>query len=82
MEVIRASQTRLSIIVPVYNGARELRESLTALAAAAPGEEILAVDDASTDTSAAVATALGARVLRLARNSGPAAARNHGAAQA
>ncbi|MGH7314880.1 MAG: glycosyltransferase, partial [Candidatus Rokuibacteriota bacterium] len=44
--------------------------------------EILAVDDASTDTSAAVATALGARVLRLARNSGPAAARNHGAAQA
>ena len=40
------------------------------------------MDDPSTDTTAAVATSMGARVFRLARNSGPAAARNHGAGQA
>ena len=73
----------LSIIVPAYNSARELAESLAALtASAAPDEEILVVDDASTDTTTAAAADLGARVFRLARNSGPAAARNHGAAQA
>lgn len=73
----------ISIIVPVHNGARELRESLAALVESASSEdEILVVDDASTDTTAAVATTMGARVLRLAWNSGPAAARNYGAAQA
>jgi hypothetical protein len=73
----------VSIIVPVHNGARELPESLSALvASAAPDDEILVVDDASTDTTAAVASALGVQVFRLAQNAGPAAARNYGAAQA
>lgn len=82
-EVTGVSPTRLSIIVPVYNGASVLPASLASLkASAASDEEILVVDDASTDATAAVATDMGARVLRVARNSGPAAARNHGAAQA
>jgi hypothetical protein len=72
----------LTIIVPAYNCARELRACLTALIAAAPTEEIVVVDDASIDSTGEVAAAMGARVLRLAKNSGPAAARNHGAGQA
>lgn len=73
----------LSIIVPVYNSPGHLRECLTALATqASPEVEIVVVDDASTDETAAVAARLGARVLRLEKNSGPAAARNHGAQQA
>jgi glycosyltransferase involved in cell wall biosynthesis len=73
----------LSIIVPVHNSPHELWECLTALLdECGPDSEIIVVDDASTDESPAVAAQLGARVLRLSKNSGPAAARNHGAAHA
>jgi GT2 family glycosyltransferase len=71
---------RLSVIVPVYNNARDLVDCLDALrACASPDGEIIVVDDGSTDTSASTAAATNARVLRLERNSGPAAARNEGA---
>lgn len=70
---------RLSMIVPVYNNPRDLRECLAALVAeSGPDTEIIVVDDASTDETPTVAAELGVRVLRLAKNSGPAAARNHG----
>jgi GT2 family glycosyltransferase len=71
----------LSIIVPVHNSAAPLAECLRALKAA-ENTEIIVVDDASTDDSAAVAVRGSARVIRLAANVGPAAARNHGASQA
>jgi len=75
---------RLSIIVPVCNNPRDLRESLAALIAdAGPESEIIVVDDASTDETRAVAAEHdGVRVLRLARNSGPSSARNLGAREA
>jgi Glycosyl transferase family 2 len=74
---------RISIIVPVYNNPRDLRSCLAALTAAScPGSEIIVVDDASTDDTPLVAAQMGVRLLRLARNSGPAAARNHGARHA
>jgi hypothetical protein len=73
---------RLSIIVPVYNSPGEIRECLAALLAAPGAGEIIVVDDASTDETAAVAAAMGVRVLRMATNAGPAAARNHGARHA
>ncbi len=77
------SAVRLSIIVPVYNNPYDLRECLTALKrSAGPGSEIIVVDDASTDETPAVAARMGVRVLQLAKNSGPAAARNYGARQA
>jgi GT2 family glycosyltransferase len=73
----------LSIVVPVYNSPGHLRECLAALTAQiGPDIEIVVVDDASTDDTAAVAARHGARVIRLERNSGPAAARNQGAREA
>jgi glycosyltransferase involved in cell wall biosynthesis len=73
----------LSIIIPVYNNPGDLRECLHAVAAQfTPDMEIIVVDDASTDETAPVAAGVGARVFRLAKNSGPAAARNHGARKA
>ncbi len=76
----------LSIVIPAYNEARLLGGTLTALheAASALGEpyEIVVVDDASTDDTAAIAHAHGARVVTVAcrqiaavRNAGARAAR-------
>jgi len=76
-------RVRGSVIVPVYNNARDIGECLSALTAcSAFTTEIIVVDDASTDESPSVAASLGARVLRLPKNSGPSAARNYGARQA
>src|SRR5262245_31235923 len=73
----------LSVIVPVYNDRAGLSRCLPALTAAArAGDEVIVVDDASTDDSAAVAAGLPVRVLRMPANAGPAAARNTGAAAA
>ena len=67
----------VSVVVPAYNSSRELRECLPALIrSTSPGLEIIVVDDASTDDTSTVAAAHGVVVLRLARNSGPGAARN------
>lgn len=74
---------RLSVVVPVYNDQEALGRCLGALTAACPPDvEIIVVDDASTDESAAVATRPGVRLFRLPANRGPAAARNHGAERA
>jgi GT2 family glycosyltransferase len=73
----------LSIIVPVYNNAPDLRACLSALmASSCPDSEIIVVDDASTDDTPLIAAEKGVRLFRLARNMGPAAARNHGARHA
>jgi GT2 family glycosyltransferase len=75
--------TRISIIVPAYNSSKELKECLGALKASFySGLEIIVVDDASTDETPSVAALMGAYVLRLAKNSGPAAARNYGSRHA
>jgi glycosyltransferase involved in cell wall biosynthesis len=73
----------ISVVVPVRDGASHLPRSLDALAASDYARfEIVVVDDASADASVEIANSRGARVLRLARQSGPAAARNHGAHEA
>jgi glycosyltransferase involved in cell wall biosynthesis len=73
----------ISAIIPAYNAAKEVKECLVALAASSERvAEIVVVDDGSTDDTAAVAVAGGARVIRQDRNRGPAAARNLGATQA
>ena len=73
----------ISVIVPVYNDPADLRLCLEALQyAATPDCEIIVVDDGSTDETPAVASGLGVHVVALAKNSGPAAARNRGARSA
>lgn len=74
----------LSIIVPVHNNPADLRLCLNALrtAAVTPDSEIIVVDDGSTDGTASVAASMGVPVVTLAEISGPAAARNEGAARA
>jgi GT2 family glycosyltransferase len=72
---------RLSVIVPVHNGGEDLRRCLRGLAASTrPADEVIVVDDGSTDVSAADAAALGAQVVTTAAGPrGPACARNRGA---
>ncbi len=72
----------VSVVIPAYNCARDLGECLAALRASTlPPAEVVVADDASTDDTAAVAAAMGARVVRLAANAGPAAARNRAVAE-
>ncbi|MDR3050181.1 MAG: glycosyltransferase [Oscillospiraceae bacterium] len=78
----------LSVIVPMYRVAAYLRPCLNSACALPVDEaEILCVDDASDDESAAIAQAYAARypharVLRHAKNLGLSAARNTGIAAA
>jgi glycosyltransferase involved in cell wall biosynthesis len=70
---------RLSVVIPVYNSAGELRQCLTSLMGSKVRFECIVVDDQSTDDSAAVAAQFGAKVLSTGYRSGPALARNMGA---
>jgi glycosyltransferase involved in cell wall biosynthesis len=73
----------LSVVVPVRNDPERLRACLLSIAASTLREhEVVVVDDASTDKTADVAAGLGARVVRQGERTGPAAARNHGVAEA
>ena len=72
----------VSVIIPAYNAARTLGETLASVPSlsATGREEIIVVDDGSTDTTAEIAAAMpGVRLLRQA-NAGTAAALNAGMA--
>ena len=74
---------RVSVIVPVRNGARFLGAALESiLTQTAPAAEICVVDDGSTDESAVVAGGFAARGVRCVSQppGGAAAARNRGVA--
>ena len=74
---------KLSIVVPVYNGAATLPACLKALIEApGPSREVIVSDDASLDQSTDIAAALGVTTLRSGANRGASAARNAGAATA
>ncbi|MCL4294647.1 MAG: glycosyltransferase [Anaerolineae bacterium] len=69
----------ISVIVPVYNGRQTLPACLRALQhQTCPPNEVIVVDDGSTDDTAVIAARAGVTVLSQ-KNAGPAAARNHGA---
>lgn len=68
------------MIVPVYNGRNYLPHCLSALnASERPADELIVVDDGSTDGTADIARAHGARVIELRdKPRGPSYARNRG----
>jgi glycosyltransferase involved in cell wall biosynthesis len=71
---------RVSIIIPVFNGAATLPLCLQAVMNShCQIDECLVIDDGSTDASVSIATQLGATVLSTGGRFGPAKARNLGA---
>jgi glycosyltransferase involved in cell wall biosynthesis len=74
---------RISVVIPVFNGARTLPVCLQAVANSRyPAAECLVINDGSTDGSASLAERMGAMVLSTGGRSGPARARNLGARRA
>jgi teichuronic acid biosynthesis glycosyltransferase TuaG len=77
--------TRVSVIIAAYNSERSVGEALSSVFAQTYDDwEIVLADDCSGDRTAEIARDFGPRVtiVRTARNSGPAAARNLAAAHA
>jgi glycosyltransferase involved in cell wall biosynthesis len=73
---------RISVIIPAYNAADTIGRCLEALGAQThPPDEIIVVDDGSTDDTARVAGAFDVHVITQP-NQGPGAARNRGVAAA
>jgi len=76
----------ISVVIPAYNRAGSIRRAISgALAQTYPNIEIVVVDDASADDTAARVAALGhpkVRLVRHATNRGAGAARNTGVAHA
>jgi beta-1,4-mannosyltransferase len=70
----------VSVVIPAFDRQELIRRSLASVFAqrsVAPAE-VIVVDDGSTDDTAAEASRLGARVIRLQGNQGAASARNAG----
>lgn len=73
---------KLSVIIPVYNSGPLLGDTLAAvLAGTRLPDELIVVDDGSTDASADLASNHGVKVISMAQNVGPAACRNEGVRQ-
>jgi glycosyltransferase involved in cell wall biosynthesis len=75
---------RVSVVIPVHDGAAYLGEALASVTAqSAPAAEVVVVDDGSMDDSAAVVARSGAGARYVyQRQAGTAAARNRGIAAA
>jgi len=70
---------KLSVIVPVHNGAMHLSRCLESLRRSSyPDFEVIVIDDCSTDGSHEIAARFGAHCVRTPRILGPAGARNTG----
>lgn len=69
----------IAVIIPVYNSSKLLGDTLRALSLGTRlPDELIVVDDGSTDDSAEIAEGFGAQVIVMPRNVGPAACRNQG----
>lgn len=80
--VLTIKMGRLSVVIPAYNRAQVIGETLhSLLVQTLPADEIIVVDDGSTDNTAGVAARFGEPVRVIHRvHAGPAAARNTGLA--
>jgi glycosyltransferase involved in cell wall biosynthesis len=72
----------VTVVVPARNAAATIGATLDALGRQRVDHEVVVVDDASTDATAAIADRGGARVVRHDRQRGPAASRRSGVAAA
>lgn len=73
------NQPRISVIIPVYNGERYLADAIeSVLTQSVPPDEILVVDDSSTDGSAVVAKSFSMVRYLWQPQAGASSARNHG----
>jgi glycosyltransferase involved in cell wall biosynthesis len=69
----------VSVVIPSYNSASYLGEALKSVRdQTRPADEVIVVDDRSSDGTAEIARAAGAVCLSTPRNAGPSAARNIG----
>ena len=75
------SSIRVTTVIPVYNGEATIRETLdSALAQEFDGQEIIVVNDGSTDSTPQILSSYGDRIKVVSQpNRGPALARNIGA---
>ncbi|MGC4042849.1 MAG: glycosyltransferase [Armatimonas sp.] len=64
----------VSVLIPAYNEAERITATVQAASALPYVSEVLVIDDASTDDTAPIAEQAGARVVRLEKNGGKAAA--------
>jgi len=69
----------VTAIIPAYNEATRLRNVLDVIRTSGLIDEMLVVDDGSTDNTAEVAESLGVRVVRLPENRGKGTAMRSGA---
>lgn len=75
-----STEWKISVVVPVYNGGRTIRATIEhLLRQSLQADEIIVVDDGSTDETAAILGSFGNRIKVLSKtNGGPASARNAG----
>jgi glycosyltransferase involved in cell wall biosynthesis len=79
LQAQRSARPRLSVIVPVYNGALCISRCLEALRESEFQDfEVIVMDDCSTDNTPQIIERFGARYFRTPRQMGPGGARNLG----
>ncbi len=75
----RQRPLRVAVVVPVFNGERFLAETLESICAQSRrADEIIVVNDCSTDRSSEIARIFDVTVIDLERSTGPGGARNRG----
>ena len=83
-----AAEIRITVLMPAFNAAAYIEPAIeSALCQTEPRFELLVIDDGSADDTAARVTEFcrqdpRVRLIRMARNGGPAAARNRGIEEA
>ena len=67
----------IAIVIPAYNAAEFLRETLGAVKRVDYGGELIVIDGGSTDVTSDLAREFGARLISLSQREGPARDRCH-----